>query len=99
MKYKPLCPNLRNSYSSSLLAQMVKNLPAMQETWVRSLDWEEPLEKGTASHSSTPAWEIPWTGDPGRLPSMGSHRVGYDRAANSIPHPESLYTQRHSIKI
>ena len=45
----------------SLVAQMVKNLPAVQETWVRSLGWEEPLEKGITIHSSTLAWRIPWT--------------------------------------
>ena len=49
------------------MAQMVKNLPAMQETWVQSLDWEDPLEKETATHSSSFAWRIPWTEDPGRL--------------------------------
>ena len=46
---------------ASLVAQLVKNLPAMQETWVRSLGWEDPLEKGTATHSSNTAWRIPWT--------------------------------------
>ena len=57
---------------------MVKNLPAMQETWVRSLGWDDPLEKGMATHSSVLAWRIPETGEPGELPSMGSHRVGHD---------------------
>ena len=52
---------------ASLMAQMVKNLPAMQETWVQSLDWEDPLEKETATHSSSFARRIPWTEDPGRL--------------------------------
>ena len=51
---------------------MVKNLPAMQETWVRSLGWEDPLEKGTATHSSILAWRILWTEEPGRLQYMGS---------------------------
>ena len=60
---------------ASLVVQMVKNLPAMRETWVRSLGWEDPLEKGTAIHSSTLAWTIPWTEEPDRLKSMGSHRV------------------------
>ena len=60
---------------ASLVVQMVKNLPAMQETWVRSLGWEDPLEKGTATHSSTLACRIPWTEEPDRLQSMGSHRV------------------------
>jgi len=46
---------------ASLVAQMVKNLPAMEETWVRSLGWEDPLEKGMATHSSGLVWRIPWT--------------------------------------
>ena len=50
----------------------------MQETQVQSLGWEDPLEKGMATHSSTLAWRIPWTGEPGRLQSMGSSRVGHD---------------------
>ena len=57
---------------------MVKNLPAMQETWVQSLGWEDPLEKQTATHSSTLAWKILWTEEPGRLQSMGLQRVGHD---------------------
>ena len=52
------------------MAQVVKNLPAMWETWVRSLSWEYPLEKGTAIHSSILAWRILWTEEPGRLQSM-----------------------------
>ena len=52
---------------ASLVAQLVKNLPAMQETWVRSLGWEDPLEKGKATHSSILAWRIPWTEEPGGL--------------------------------
>ena len=60
------------------MAQMVKNLPAMQETWVRSLDWDYPLEKGMATHSSILAWRIPWTEELGRLQSMGSQRVGHE---------------------
>ena len=54
---------------------MVKNLPAMQETWVRSLDWEDLLEKEMATHSSILACKIPWTEEPGGLQSMGSQRV------------------------
>ena len=50
---------------------MVKNLPAMQETWVRSLGWEDPLEKGKVTHFSIFAWRIPWTEEPGKLQSMG----------------------------
>ena len=57
---------------------MVKNLPAMWETWVRSLGWEDPLEKGMATHSSILAWRIPWTAEPAGLQSMGSQRVGHD---------------------
>ena len=63
---------------ASLVAQMVKNLPAVWETLVRSLGWEDPLEKGMAIHSSILAWRIPWTKEPGRLQSIGSHRVGHD---------------------
>ena len=60
------------------MAQMVKNPPAMWETWVPSLGWEDPLEKGMAVHASILAWRIPWMEEPGRLPSMGSQRVKYD---------------------
>ena len=63
---------------ASLVAQLVKNPPTMQETWVRSLGREDPLEKEMAIHSSTIAWKIPWTEEPGRLQSMGSQRVGHD---------------------
>ena len=63
---------------ASLVAQMVKNLPAKQETRVRSLGQEDPLEKGMATHSSILAWRIPWTEEPGGLPFMGSQRVGHD---------------------
>ena len=57
---------------------MVKNLPAMQETWVRSLGQEDPLEEGMATHSNILAYRIPWTKEPGRLQSMGSYRVEHD---------------------
>ena len=57
---------------TSLVAQLVKNLPAMQETWVRFLGWEDSLEKEMATHSSILAWRIPWTEEPGGLQSMGS---------------------------
>ena len=60
---------------ASLVAQLVKNLPTMQETWVRSLAREDPLEEGMATHSSILSWKIPWTEEPGRLQSMGSQRV------------------------
>ena len=54
---------------------MVKRLPTMRETRVQSLDWEDPLEKEMATHSSIPAWKIPWMEEPGKLESMGSQRV------------------------
>ena len=60
---------------ASLVAQTVKNLPAMQESGVRSLSWEDPLEKKMATYSSILAWRIPWTEKTGGLQSMGSHRV------------------------
>ena len=63
---------------ASLVAQLVKNLSAMQETWVQSLGREDPLEKEMATHSSILAWRIPWTEEPGGLQSMGSQRVGHD---------------------
>ena len=61
-----------------LVIQLVKNLPAVQETWVPSLGWEDPLEKDTATHSSILAWKISWTEEPGWLQFMGSQRVGHD---------------------
>ena len=63
---------------TSLVAQMVKRLPTMQETQVQSLGWEDTLEKEVATHSSTLAWKIPWMEEHGRLQSMGSQRVGHD---------------------
>ena len=64
--------------TASLVAQMVKNLPAMLETWVQSLGWEDPMEKGMATHSSILAWRIPWTEEPGGLQAMGSQRVRHN---------------------
>ena len=63
---------------ASPVAQMVKRLPATRETRVQSLGWEDLLEKAMAPHSSTLAWKIPWTEEPGRLQSMGSQRVRHD---------------------
>ena len=60
------------------MAQTVKHLPTMWETQVRSLGWEDPLEKEMATHSSTLAWKIPWMEECGRLQAMGSQRVGHD---------------------
>ena len=64
--------------TDSLVAQMVKNMPAMHKSWVQSLGQEDPLEKGIATHSSILAWRILWTEEPGRLESMGSQRVRQD---------------------
>ena len=66
------------SSKASLVAQMVKNLPAMQESSVRSLSQEDPLEKEMATHSSILSWRIPWTEDPGGLQPMGSQKVGHN---------------------
>ena len=63
-----------------MVAQTVKNPPAMQETWVQSLGWEDPLEKEMAMHSSILAWEISWTEEPGGLQSVGLQRVWHDWA-------------------
>ena len=60
------------------MAQLVENLSAMQETWVQSLSWEDPLEKGMATHFSVLAWRISWTEEPGMLQSMRLQRVGHD---------------------
>ena len=65
-------------HGASLVAQMEKNLPAVQETWAQSLGWEDVLEKGMAAHSSILAWGIPWTEEPGGLQTMGLQRVGHD---------------------
>ena len=72
-----------NIGGASLVAQLVKILPAVQETWVWSLGWEDPLEKEMATHSSIIAWKISWTEEPGELQSMGSQRVGHDWATNT----------------
>ena len=73
----------QTSWWASLVAQSVKNLPAVQETQVRSLGWEDPLEKEMATHSSILAREISWTEEPGGLQFMGSQQVGHDRATNN----------------
>ena len=65
-------------FKSSLVVQTVKHLSTTQETQVRSLGWEDPLEQEMAIRSSTIAWKIPWTEEPGRLQSVGSQRVGHD---------------------
>ena len=63
------------SYGASLVVQLVKNPPEMQETWVPSLSWQDPLEEGMATHFRFLAWRIPWAEEPGGLQSMGSQRV------------------------
>ena len=70
---------------AALVAQLVKNLPAMWETWVWSLGWEDPLEKGKAAHSRIFTWRIPWTEEPGGLQSMELQRVRDDWAPNTVP--------------
>ena len=72
-----LCDNV---LVASLVAQIVKNLPALWETWVWSLGWEIPLEQSMANHSSILPWRIPWTEEPGGLKSMGLQRVRYNWA-------------------
>ena len=67
------------------MAQRLKPLPAMQETWVRSLGQEDPLEKEMATHSSILAWKIPWMEEPGGLQSMGSQKVGHDLVTEHAP--------------
>ena len=66
------------------MAQVVKNSPAIWETWVRSLSQEDLLEAGMATHSSILAWRIPWAEEPGELQSLGSQRVGHDWATNTL---------------
>ena len=75
---------------------MVKNLPAMQETQAQSLSQEDPLEKGTAIHSSTLPWRSPWTEEPNRLQSMGSQRLGHDRATHILTYRGTLHSTYHS---
>ena len=74
----PLLKGRTRITEASLVAQLVKNLPVMQETWVQLLGWEDPLEESTATHSSILTWRIPWTEEPARMQSMGSQRVGHD---------------------
>ena len=71
------------------MTQLAKNLPAVQETWVQSLGWEDPLEKGMVTHFIILAWRIPWMEEPGGLQSVGSQRVGYDEQL-------SLLFKKHS---
>ena len=77
-----------------LVAQIVKNLPAMQQTWVWSLGQEDPLEKGMATHSSIFAWRIPWTEEPGGLQSTGSQRVRHDRVTITFSFIFGIWAKR-----
>ena len=86
-----------SSWGTSLVAQTVKHLPAMQETWVQSLGQEDPLEEEMATHSSVLAWKIPWMEEPGRLQSMGSQRVGHDWAT-SLHHHLKLITFHEKLR-
>ena len=84
---------------ASLVAQRLKRLPTMQETWVRSLGWEDHLEKEMVTHSSILAWRILWTEKPGRLPSRVSQRVGHDWATSlSLEHSSALPFFRIGMK-
>ena len=74
---------------------MVKNSPAIQETQVQSLGWEDPLEKGMATHSRILAWRIPWIEEPGKMQSMGTQRVGHDRATNT--HFKTVQDKPHKV--
>ena len=78
---------LVKSFWASKVAQMVKNQPAMKETLVCSLGWDDPLEKGMATHSSVLAWRIPWTEEPHALQSMGSQRVRHYRVTEHTRMP------------
>ena len=76
---------------SQIILKILKNLPAMRETWVWSVGWEDPLEEGMTTHSSVLAWRIPWTEEPGGLQSMGSQRLRYDWAKK--------HTYTHHIRV
>ena len=73
------------------MTHLVKNLPAMQETWVQSLGWEDSLEKEMATHSNTLAWKIPWAEEPDRLQYMGSQRVMTEQLTVWVPYNFSVF--------
>ena len=81
----------------ALVAQMVKSLPAMQETWVWSLGQEAPLEKGMATHSSILAWKIPWTEEPGGLQSMGSQELDTTEWLTPTQSREEVLQHQNSV--
>ena len=88
---------LFNTKLASLVAQTVKNLPAMQENWVQVLGREDPLEEEMATHSSILAWRIPWTEESGGLQSMGSPRVGHDGKTNTFTFQYKAGDQQRSV--
>ena len=101
LTYNTLCKAPSDSLKSgpkpsknSLVAQMMKNLPAVQETRVQSMGQEDPLEKGMATHASILAWKIPWTEEPGGLQPMGFQRAGHDWVANTKPSKQKLHEFR-----
>ena len=89
------------AYWTSLVVQTVKNPPAIQETRVRSLNQEDPLEKGMATHSSILAWRIPWTEEPGGLQFMGFQRVGHDWMTNTHTNAHTCVhtTSKHHVTV
>ena len=101
----PHVMEVRSRFGASLVAQMVKNLPAMQETRVRSLNQEDPLEKEMATHSSILAWKIPWTEKPSRVQPMGLQRVVFkicfiDHFSHSIGRitaPSPMYSKQQCL--
>ena len=86
-------------YWASLVAQMVKNVPSAQESWVWSLGLEDPLEEGMATRSSILAWRIPWTEETGRLQCMELQRVGYGRATNIFTFYYIMYSFTVSLNV
>ena len=88
--------SFRSANRASLVAQLVKNLPTIWETWVQSLGWEDPLEKGMATHFSFLAWRTPWTEEPGGLQSMGLLRVRHDWATFTFNNVVFWFTSVHT---
>ena len=78
---------------------MIKYLPTLQETWVQSLGWKDPLEKGMATHCSILAWRIPQTEEPGGLKSMGMQRVGHDQVTNNFIFPSSMDRSTEDVSL
>ena len=87
-----------SNHQASPVAQGVKNLPAMQETWVRFLGWEDPLEEEMATHSSIRAWKSPWTEEPGRLQSMGKESDMTERLTHTINNLTQVCLSQKAVK-